>query len=173
MCVYVCVCLCIAASHTALLSPHCFFVLCLVPVAPPVIEMQAPKRMILTLNESLSLTCNTSNVNGDIKLKWVTPPGSVRPLCLLFAVSALLVAGSVRACCTLCICCRCCFVRLETLYLFRLERVKKRFRFSSFLSQNQCCFLCSCSDFTVLLLFCYFDSFQNNWLCTCVSGFTD
>uniref|UniRef100_A0A4W6CCD5 receptor protein-tyrosine kinase n=1 Tax=Lates calcarifer TaxID=8187 RepID=A0A4W6CCD5_LATCA len=47
-----------------------------VPVAPPVIEMQAPKRVILTLNESLSLTCNTTNVNGDIKVQWVKPPGS-------------------------------------------------------------------------------------------------
>ncbi|XP_041791128.1 mast/stem cell growth factor receptor kita isoform X2 [Chelmon rostratus] len=47
-----------------------------VPVAPPVIEMQAPKRVILIRGESLSLTCNTSNVNGEIKLKWVTPPGS-------------------------------------------------------------------------------------------------
>ncbi|XP_070688060.1 mast/stem cell growth factor receptor kita isoform X2 [Pempheris klunzingeri] len=47
-----------------------------VPVAPPVIEMQTLKRVILTRNESLSLTCNTTNVNGEIKLKWVTPPGS-------------------------------------------------------------------------------------------------
>ncbi|XP_054646070.1 mast/stem cell growth factor receptor kita isoform X2 [Dunckerocampus dactyliophorus] len=47
-----------------------------VPVAPPVIEMQAPERVILTLNESLVLTCNTTNVNGEIQLKWVTPPGS-------------------------------------------------------------------------------------------------
>ncbi|XP_023248956.1 mast/stem cell growth factor receptor Kit isoform X1 [Seriola lalandi dorsalis] len=47
-----------------------------VPIAPPVIEMQAPKRVVLTRNESLSLTCNTTNVNGDIKLQWVTPPGS-------------------------------------------------------------------------------------------------
>nr|XP_046247950.1 mast/stem cell growth factor receptor kita isoform X2 [Scatophagus argus] len=47
-----------------------------VPIAPPVIEMQAPKRVILTQSESLSLTCNTTNVNGEIKLKWVTPPGS-------------------------------------------------------------------------------------------------
>uniref|UniRef100_A0A4W6CJL0 receptor protein-tyrosine kinase n=1 Tax=Lates calcarifer TaxID=8187 RepID=A0A4W6CJL0_LATCA len=38
--------------------------------------MQAPKRVILTLNESLSLTCNTTNVNGDIKVQWVKPPGS-------------------------------------------------------------------------------------------------
>ncbi|KAM3620504.1 uncharacterized protein V6R79_024611 [Siganus canaliculatus] len=50
-----------------------------VPVAPPVIEMQAPKRVILTRNESLSLTCNTTNVNGEIKLKWVAPPGSQPP----------------------------------------------------------------------------------------------
>ncbi|XP_051232791.1 mast/stem cell growth factor receptor kita isoform X2 [Dicentrarchus labrax] len=47
-----------------------------VPVAPPVIEMQVPKRLILIKNESLSLTCNTTNVNGDIQLKWITPPGS-------------------------------------------------------------------------------------------------
>nr|XP_057928731.1 mast/stem cell growth factor receptor kita isoform X1 [Doryrhamphus excisus] len=47
-----------------------------VPVAPPVIEMQVPERVILTLQESLVLTCNTTNVNGEIKLKWVTPPGS-------------------------------------------------------------------------------------------------
>ncbi|XP_039984699.1 mast/stem cell growth factor receptor kita isoform X1 [Xiphias gladius] len=47
-----------------------------VPVAPPVIQMQAPKRVILTRDDSLSLTCNTTNVNGEIKLWWVTPPGS-------------------------------------------------------------------------------------------------
>lgn len=47
-----------------------------VAVAPPVIEMQATKRVILTRDESLSLTCNTTNVNGEITLKWVTPPGS-------------------------------------------------------------------------------------------------
>ncbi|KAI3369001.1 hypothetical protein L3Q82_025973, partial [Scortum barcoo] len=47
-----------------------------VPVAPPVIVLQAPKRVILTRDESLTLTCNTTNVNGEIKLKWVTPPGS-------------------------------------------------------------------------------------------------
>ncbi|KAM4548699.1 mast/stem cell growth factor receptor kita isoform 1-T1 [Odontesthes bonariensis] len=47
-----------------------------VPVAPPVIEMQQPSRLILTRNQSLLLTCNTSNVNGEISVKWVTPPGS-------------------------------------------------------------------------------------------------
>ncbi|XP_061153410.1 mast/stem cell growth factor receptor kita isoform X1 [Syngnathus typhle] len=47
-----------------------------VPEAPPVIGMQAPERVILTLNESLALTCNTTNVNSDIKLKWVAPPSS-------------------------------------------------------------------------------------------------
>ncbi|KAM9357806.1 mast/stem cell growth factor receptor kita [Symphorus nematophorus] len=47
-----------------------------VPVAPPVIEMQAPKRVILIRGESLSLTCNTTNVNAEIQIKWVTPPGS-------------------------------------------------------------------------------------------------
>ncbi|KAK0147254.1 Mast/stem cell growth factor receptor Kit [Merluccius polli] len=47
-----------------------------VPVAPPEIHLQAPKRVILTQGQSLSLACNTSNANGDIKLKWITPPGS-------------------------------------------------------------------------------------------------
>ncbi|KAF3691194.1 Mast/stem cell growth factor receptor Kit [Channa argus] len=47
-----------------------------VPMAPPVIEMQVPKRVILTRNEMLSLTCNTSNVNAELRLKWVTPAGS-------------------------------------------------------------------------------------------------
>lgn len=56
-----------------------------VPVAPPAIMLQAPKRVILIRNESLYLTCNTSNVNGNIKLNWVTPLGSVRPFCLLLS----------------------------------------------------------------------------------------
>ncbi|XP_034036393.1 mast/stem cell growth factor receptor kita isoform X2 [Thalassophryne amazonica] len=47
-----------------------------VPKGPPVIEMQTPKRVILTQNEDLSLTCTTTNANGEIKLKWVCPPGS-------------------------------------------------------------------------------------------------
>ncbi|XP_026201200.1 mast/stem cell growth factor receptor kita isoform X2 [Anabas testudineus] len=47
-----------------------------VPIAPPTIEMDTHKRVILTRGERLSLTCNTTNVNGDIKLEWVTPPGS-------------------------------------------------------------------------------------------------
>ncbi|CAG5862335.1 unnamed protein product [Menidia menidia] len=50
-----------------------------VPVAPPVIEMQQPGKLILTRGQSLTLTCNTSNVNGDIGLEWVTPPGSQPP----------------------------------------------------------------------------------------------
>uniref|UniRef100_A0A3Q3W2Z2 receptor protein-tyrosine kinase n=1 Tax=Mola mola TaxID=94237 RepID=A0A3Q3W2Z2_MOLML len=41
-----------------------------VPVAPPEVKVQAAKRVILTCNESLSLTCSTTNVNGEIKLKW-------------------------------------------------------------------------------------------------------
>ncbi|KAE8294517.1 Mast/stem cell growth factor receptor Kit [Larimichthys crocea] len=57
-------------------SHHYFLTVKPVPNAPPVIEMQAPKRLILTRNQSLYLACNTSNVNGDIQLKWVTPPGS-------------------------------------------------------------------------------------------------
>ncbi|KAK2835865.1 hypothetical protein Q5P01_016349 [Channa striata] len=47
-----------------------------VPIAPPVIKMQVPKRVILTRNEKLSLTCNTTNVNAELRLQWVTPPGS-------------------------------------------------------------------------------------------------
>lgn len=42
--------------------------------------MQASTRVILIRNESLTLTCNTTNVNGEIKLKWVKPLGSVRLL---------------------------------------------------------------------------------------------
>lgn len=57
-----------------------------VPVSPPAIMLQAPKRVILIRDERLDLTCNTTNVNGDIKLKWVTPLGSVRPFCLLLSV---------------------------------------------------------------------------------------
>lgn len=71
-----------------------------VPIAPPVIEMQATKRVILTQEESLSLTCNTTNVNGEIKLKWVTPPGSVRPFCLFLA--GCFAAGGTRKCCAQC-----------------------------------------------------------------------
>lgn len=58
-----------------------------VPIAPPEIEVQASKRVILTCNESFSLTCNTSNVNGEIQLRWVTPPGSVRPFSSFFVFS--------------------------------------------------------------------------------------
>lgn len=47
-----------------------------VPTSPPVIEMQLSGRVILTRDETLSLTCNTTNVNGEIHLKWITPPGS-------------------------------------------------------------------------------------------------
>ncbi|XP_029004030.1 mast/stem cell growth factor receptor kita isoform X2 [Betta splendens] len=47
-----------------------------VPTAPPVIEMEAYRRLILTRGENLSLTCNTSNVNGEIQLKWTPPFGS-------------------------------------------------------------------------------------------------
>lgn len=58
----------------------------LVPLTPPAIMLQAPKRVILIRNESLYLTCNTTNVNGNIKLTWVTPLGSVRHFCLLLSV---------------------------------------------------------------------------------------
>ncbi|XP_033847919.1 mast/stem cell growth factor receptor kita [Periophthalmus magnuspinnatus] len=47
-----------------------------VPRAKPVIDMHAPKRIILIRGENLSLSCNTSNVDSDIQLKWLTPPGS-------------------------------------------------------------------------------------------------
>ncbi|XP_017284262.1 mast/stem cell growth factor receptor kita isoform X2 [Kryptolebias marmoratus] len=46
------------------------------PVAPPVIEMNQSYRVILVRNQSLSFSCNTTNVNGNISLKWVIPPGS-------------------------------------------------------------------------------------------------
>lgn len=80
-----CACACrFAPTQTLMLLPVCSYLLS-VPVAPPVIEMHAPKRVILTLDENLSLTCNTTNVNGEIKLNWVTPPGSVSD-CWRFAV---------------------------------------------------------------------------------------
>ncbi|XP_069555352.1 mast/stem cell growth factor receptor kita isoform X2 [Brachyistius frenatus] len=47
-----------------------------VPIAPPIIEMHPSGRVILTRDESLFLICNTTNINGDITVKWVTPPGS-------------------------------------------------------------------------------------------------
>lgn len=62
-----------------------------VPVAPPEVKVQAAKRVILTCNESLSLTCSTTNVNGEIKLKWIPPLGSVRPLCLFLAMCCVIV----------------------------------------------------------------------------------
>uniref|UniRef100_A0A8C7M8J9 receptor protein-tyrosine kinase n=1 Tax=Oncorhynchus kisutch TaxID=8019 RepID=A0A8C7M8J9_ONCKI len=33
-------------------------------------------RVILTRGQTLTLTCSTTNVNGDIKLKWAAPPGT-------------------------------------------------------------------------------------------------
>lgn len=60
-----------------------------VPAAPPVIEMEQSNRVILVRNQSLSLSCNTTNVNGEITLKWVIPPGSVRHLCFIFAIDTL------------------------------------------------------------------------------------
>ncbi|XP_072294325.1 mast/stem cell growth factor receptor kita [Eucyclogobius newberryi] len=44
--------------------------------AKPVVDLPAPKRIILIRGENLFLSCNTSNVNSDITLKWLTPPGS-------------------------------------------------------------------------------------------------
>lgn len=103
-------CMCIVTSEAPLETQVeiCFHYLS-VANAPPVIQMQAPKRVIVTQDESLSLTCNTSNVNGEIHLKWVTPPSSVRPFSLLFAV--LLVAESTRKSWTLSI--DCCLVRFH------------------------------------------------------------
>ena len=51
-----------------------------VPDVPPVIELRGPKRVVLTRGQNLTLTCSTTNVNGDIKLKWAAPPGTVRTL---------------------------------------------------------------------------------------------
>uniref|UniRef100_A0A4W5KHZ5 receptor protein-tyrosine kinase n=1 Tax=Hucho hucho TaxID=62062 RepID=A0A4W5KHZ5_9TELE len=47
-----------------------------VPDAAPVIEIREPKRVVLTQGQTLTLTCSTTNVNGDIKLKWAAPPGT-------------------------------------------------------------------------------------------------
>ncbi|PWA14487.1 hypothetical protein CCH79_00011186, partial [Gambusia affinis] len=43
---------------------------------PPEIQMQHPRRIILTRNENLLITCNATNVNGEFTVKWVAPPGS-------------------------------------------------------------------------------------------------
>ncbi|KAL1022593.1 hypothetical protein UPYG_G00029670 [Umbra pygmaea] len=47
-----------------------------VPDAPPEIEIQGPKSVILLRGEPLSLICSTTNVNGDFKLKWTFPAGT-------------------------------------------------------------------------------------------------
>ncbi|XP_043984198.1 mast/stem cell growth factor receptor kita isoform X2 [Gambusia affinis] len=47
-----------------------------VPLGPPEIQMQHPRRIILTRNENLLITCNATNVNGEFTVKWVAPPGS-------------------------------------------------------------------------------------------------
>uniref|UniRef100_A0A3B5LPT4 receptor protein-tyrosine kinase n=1 Tax=Xiphophorus couchianus TaxID=32473 RepID=A0A3B5LPT4_9TELE len=51
-----------------------------VPLGPPEIQMQHPRRIILTRNENLFITCNATNVNGEFTVNWVAPPGSVRPV---------------------------------------------------------------------------------------------
>ncbi|XP_008405694.1 mast/stem cell growth factor receptor kita isoform X2 [Poecilia reticulata] len=47
-----------------------------VPLGPPEIQMQHPRRIILTRNENLLITCNATNVNGKFSVNWVAPPGS-------------------------------------------------------------------------------------------------
>ncbi|KAM4738934.1 mast/stem cell growth factor receptor kita isoform 2-T2 [Anableps anableps] len=47
-----------------------------VPVGPPEIQMQHPRRIILTRNEDLSITCSATNVNGELRVEWLAPPGS-------------------------------------------------------------------------------------------------
>ncbi|XP_032428600.1 mast/stem cell growth factor receptor kita isoform X2 [Xiphophorus hellerii] len=47
-----------------------------VPLGPPEIQMQHPRRIILTRNENLFITCNATNVNGEFTVNWVAPPGS-------------------------------------------------------------------------------------------------
>ncbi|XP_022520167.1 mast/stem cell growth factor receptor kita isoform X2 [Astyanax mexicanus] len=49
----------------------------LVPDKPPLIALREPRRVILTQGQKLSLTCNTSNVNSDIKVSWIPPAGVV------------------------------------------------------------------------------------------------
>uniref|UniRef100_A0A672M2N3 Mast/stem cell growth factor receptor Kit n=1 Tax=Sinocyclocheilus grahami TaxID=75366 RepID=A0A672M2N3_SINGR len=50
----------------------------LVPDAPPVITLGQPQRVLLIQGEVLSLSCNTSNVNSDITIRWKAPQGVVR-----------------------------------------------------------------------------------------------
>ncbi|KAJ7986488.1 hypothetical protein DPEC_G00340400 [Dallia pectoralis] len=48
----------------------------LVPDTPPVIEVRGPKQVILTRGQALVLVCSTTNVNGEMELKWISPPGT-------------------------------------------------------------------------------------------------
>ncbi|XP_016311720.1 mast/stem cell growth factor receptor kita isoform X2 [Sinocyclocheilus anshuiensis] len=47
----------------------------LVPDVPPVITLGQPPRVMLIQGEELSLSCNTSNVNSDITVRWKAPQG--------------------------------------------------------------------------------------------------
>uniref|UniRef100_A0A672QGI2 Mast/stem cell growth factor receptor Kit n=1 Tax=Sinocyclocheilus grahami TaxID=75366 RepID=A0A672QGI2_SINGR len=47
----------------------------LVPDMPPVITLGQPPRVLLIQGEELSLSCNTSNVNSDITVRWKAPQG--------------------------------------------------------------------------------------------------
>ncbi|XP_067085671.1 mast/stem cell growth factor receptor kita isoform X1 [Osmerus mordax] len=47
-----------------------------VPDTPPVVQVPGPRRVVLLQGQRLALSCITTNVNGDIKLKWSAPPGS-------------------------------------------------------------------------------------------------
>ncbi|XP_072538757.1 mast/stem cell growth factor receptor kita isoform X2 [Salminus brasiliensis] len=49
----------------------------LVPDKRPHIALREPSRVILTQGQKLSLTCNTSNVNSDIRVSWIPPTGVV------------------------------------------------------------------------------------------------
>ncbi|KTG35882.1 hypothetical protein cypCar_00031968 [Cyprinus carpio] len=50
-------------------------VFCILPNAPPVITLGQSPRVLLIQGEELSLSCNTSNVNSDITIRWKAPQG--------------------------------------------------------------------------------------------------
>ncbi|XP_030627009.1 mast/stem cell growth factor receptor kita [Chanos chanos] len=60
-------------------SPNYQLTVRLAPDFPPVIELLAPPKVLLTQGQRFTLTCSTTNVNSDIKIRWIAPQG-VQPL---------------------------------------------------------------------------------------------
>ncbi|XP_028855616.1 mast/stem cell growth factor receptor kita isoform X3 [Denticeps clupeoides] len=57
-------------------SGHYHLEIRLVPDSVPVVDVHGPDKVLRTQGQSLSLMCNTSNINSGIELNWEQPPGS-------------------------------------------------------------------------------------------------